>query len=331
MDFVSFPELGWRFNISQEIYSFTIGGHEFSIRWYGLLIAIGFLLAVVYAYRRANEFRLSKDAMTDVVLVCTLFAFVGARLYYVIFSEDRAAYFNDPLSILRVWEGGLAIYGGVIGAFVTALWMCPLKKVDTMRMFDLAAPGFLIGQAIGRWGNFFNQEAFGGNTTLPWGMTGSIIGSPYANATGYDPTQPVHPTFLYESLWCLLGLALLHIVSKKAYRFRGQLFSLYIMWYGTGRFFIEQLRTDSLYIGTMPVSCLVAAVSVVGGLVLYFVLKNRDARSPKDLFADEPLPAEGEILPTAEEEEATTGSAEETESTEEAVLTEEEDTNGDQN
>ena len=331
MDFVSFPELGWRFNISQEIYSFTIGGHEFSIRWYGLLIAIGFLLAVVYAYRRANEFRLSKDAMTDVVLVCTLFAFVGARLYYVIFSEDRAAYFNDPLSILRVWEGGLAIYGGVIGAFVTALWMCPLKKVDTMRMFDLAAPGFLIGQAIGRWGNFFNQEAFGGNTTLPWGMTGSIIGSPYANATGYDPTQPVHPTFLYESLWCLLGLVLLHIVSKKAYRFRGQLFSLYIMWYGTGRFFIEQLRTDSLYIGTMPVSCLVAAVSVVGGLVLYFVLKNRDARSPKDLFADEPLPAEGEILPTAEEEEATTGSAKETESTEEAVLTEEEDTNGDQN
>ncbi|MBP3435299.1 MAG: prolipoprotein diacylglyceryl transferase [Clostridia bacterium] len=331
MDFVSFPELGWRFNISQEIYSFTIGGHEFAIRWYGLLIAIGFLLAVVYAYRRANEFRLSKDAMTDVVLVCTLFAFVGARLYYVIFSEDRAAYFNDPLSILRVWEGGLAIYGGVIGAFVTALWMCPLKKVDTMRMFDLAAPGFLIGQAIGRWGNFFNQEAFGGNTTLPWGMTGSIIGSPYANATGYDPTQPVHPTFLYESLWCLLGLVLLHIVSKKAYRFRGQLFSLYIMWYGTGRFFIEQLRTDSLYIGTMPVSCLVAAVSVVGGLVLYFVLKNRDARSPKDLFADEPLPAEGEILPTAEEEEATTGSAEETESTEEAVLTEEEDTNGNQN
>lgn len=297
MDYVSFPALGWEFNISKEIYSFTIGGNEFSIRWYGVLIAIGFLLAVVYAYRRANEFRISKDAMTDVVLVCTLFAFVGARLYYVIFSADRAAYFGDPLSILRVWEGGLAIYGGVIGAFVTALWMCPLKKVDTLRMFDLAAPGFLIGQAIGRWGNFFNQEAFGGNTTLPWGMTGNIIGSPYANATGYEPTQPVHPTFLYESLWCLLGLLLLHIVSKKAYRFRGQLFSLYIMWYGTGRFFIEQLRTDSLYVGTMPVSCLVAAVSVIGGLVLYFVLKNRDARSPKDLFADEPLPAEGEILP----------------------------------
>lgn len=335
MDYVSFPGLGWQFNVSQEIYSFTIGGHEFSIRWYGLLIALGFLLAVVYAYRRAGEFRISKDAMTDVVLVCTLFAFAGARLYYVIFSEDRAAYFSDPLSILRVWEGGLAIYGGVIGAFVTALWMCPLKKVDTMRMFDLAAPGFLIGQAIGRWGNFFNQEAFGGNTTLPWGMTGSIIGSPYANATGYEPTQPVHPTFLYESLWCLLGLLLLHIVSKKAYRFRGQLFSLYIMWYGTGRFFIEQLRTDSLYIGTMPVSCLVAAVSVVGGLVLYFVLKNRDARSPKDLFADEPLPADGEILPSgeAEGEQAAEEVAQEevVEELADAVPVEEEDTHGNQN
>ena len=325
MDYIAFPNLGWEFNVSQEIYSFTVGGHEISIRWYGLLIAIGFLLAVIYGYRRASEFRIDKDRMTDVILVCTLFAFVGARLYYVIFSEDRELYFSDPLSILRVWEGGLAIYGGVIGAFVTALWMCPLRKVDTMRMFDLAAPGFLIGQAIGRWGNFFNQEAFGGNTTLPWGMTGNIIGSPYANATGYEPSEPVHPTFLYESLWCLLGLLLLHIVSKKAYRFRGQLFSLYIMWYGTGRFYIEQLRTDSLYIGTMPVSCLVAAVSVVGGLVLYFVLKNRDARLPKNLFAEEAVPDEGEILPMTEEDDEDTADSEDV-----WAETGEETTDGDQ-
>ncbi len=338
MDTISFPGLGWEFHVDQEIFSFAIGGHDFSIRWYGLLIAVGFFLAVVYAYRRANEFKISKDSMTDVVLVCTLFAFVCARLYYVVFSEDRAQYFDDPISILKVWEGGLAIYGGVIGAFLTALWMCRLKKVDTMRMFDLAAPGFLIGQAIGRWGNFFNQEAFGTNTTLPWGMTGNIIGSPYANATGYDPTQPVHPTFLYESLWCLLGLLLIHIVSKKAYRFRGQLFSIYIMWYGTGRFFIEMLRTDSLYIGTstMPVSCLVAALSVVGGLVLYFLLKNRDNRSPKNLFEEEPLPADG-VLPTEEETTAETVEEVMEEVTEEAVeqtaevVAEEETIDGDQN
>ncbi len=335
MDYVAFPKLGWRFELNPEIYSFKIGDNEFSIHWYGVLIAVGFLLAVLYAYRRANEFRISKDGMTDVVLVCTLCAFVGARLYYVIFSEDRAAYFSDPLSILRIWEGGLAIYGGIIGAFVTALWMCKLRKVDILRMFDLAAPGFLIGQAIGRWGNFFNQEAFGTNTDLPWGMTGNIIGSPYANATGYEPTQPVHPTFLYESLWCLLGLLLIHIISKKAYRFRGQLFSLYVIWYGTGRFFIEQLRTDSLPLGTMRVSCLVAALSVIGGVLLYFLLKNKEARSPKDLFADEPLPAEGETVPIAGAEAAEDEAAEEV--TEEAAETEvpaeqdvEEDTHGDQ-
>lgn len=340
MDYVSFPKLGWSFSISKEIFSFTLGGMEFTVRWYGVLIAIGFLLAVFYAYRRADEFRISKDAMTDVILVCTLFAFVGARLYYVIFSEDRAQYFADPLSILRIWEGGLAIYGGVIVAFVTALWVCPLRKVDTLRMFDLAAPGFLIGQAIGRWGNFFNQEAFGGNTTLPWGMTGSIIGSGYANASGYDPLEPVHPTFLYESLWCLLGLLVIHIVSKKAYRFRGQLFSLYIMWYGAGRFFIEQLRTDSLYVGTMPVSCLVAAVSVVGGVTLYFVLKNRESRSPSNLFAEEAALAENEIVPDdgesadAETSEVEDGATPETAAEVEQVAgaeTEQEVTDGEQN
>ncbi len=337
MEQITFPNLGWEFNLSPEIFTFSIGDMEFTIRWYGLLIALGFLLAVVYAYRRATEFGINKDSMTDVVLVCTLFAFAGARLYYIIFSEDPSVYFSDPLSILRIWEGGLAIYGGVICAFLTALWMCRLKKVNTLAMFDLAAPGFLIGQALGRWGNFFNQEAFGGNTTLPWGMSGSIIGSPYANATGYDPKLPVHPTFLYESLWCVLGLILIHMVSKRAYRFRGQLFTMYVMWYGTGRFFIEMLRTDSLYIGTMPVSCLVAALSVFGGLVLYFLLKNRETHSPKDLFANELVPAEGETEDeeeTAKAEENNEGEVVEeapTEAAADSTAAEEEDSHGDQN
>lgn len=284
--YVSFPGLGWEFPVRKEIITFALFGRDITIRWYAVLIAIGLLLAVWYAFRRADEFGINKDAMLDVVLVCAVFAFIGARLYYVIFSDDRAAYFSDPITILQVWNGGLAIYGGIIGAFGTALWMCKLKKIDTLRMFDLAAPGFLIGQALGRWGNFFNQEAYGTNTTLPWGMTGSeIVQNPH-NLT-YDVTQPVHPTFLYESLWCLLGLILIHIVSKKAYKFRGQLFSLYIIWYGVGRFFIEQLRTDSLYLGTMRVSCLVAAVAVIGGIALYFILKNREEHLPKELFAEE--------------------------------------------
>ncbi len=286
--YVSFPGLGLEnIPVREWIFRIPLGNDNFFyVRWYSVLIVMGLLLAAWYAYRRADEFGLNKDAMTDVVLVCALFAILGARIYYVLFSSDRAAYFADFKSIFRIWEGGLAIYGAVIGAFGTALWMCKLKKVDTLRMFDIAAPGFLIGQALGRWGNFFNQEAFGGNTTLPWGMTGSEIS---ANVQGlsYNSAELVHPTFLYESLWCLLGLALIHTVSKKAYNFRGQLFSLYIIWYGTGRFFIEQLRTDSLYLGTMRVSCLVAALAVIGGVALYFVFKGREERLPAVLPAEE--------------------------------------------
>lgn len=303
--YVAFPGLGIELPVREEIFSFTLFGTEFSIRWYSVMIALGLLMAVWYGFRRSKDFGLDKDKMTDVILVSALFAFIGARLYYVIFSEDRAAYFSDPITILQVWNGGLAIYGGVIGAFLTAIWMCKLKKVDTLRMFDIAAPGFLIGQAIGRWGNFFNQEAFGGNTTLPWGMTGSTISSPYNGVSGYDNLLPVHPTFLYESLWCLLGLVLVHILSKKAYTFRGQLFSFYVMWYGTGRFFIEMLRTDSLYLGTMRVSCLVAALSVIAGAVLYLLFKNREEHSPKDLFAEDLALADGEnTVDVGAEEEA---------------------------
>ncbi len=277
--YVSFPKLGWTIPLEEEIFSIPFFNTEISLRWYGLLIAVGFLLAAVYGFRNAKRFGIDKDPMLDVVLTCVVMAFIGARLYYVFFSDDRAQYLANPITILYVWQGGLAIYGGVIGAFVTGLWMCPLRKVDTLRMFDIASIGFLIGQAIGRWGNFFNQEAFGGNTELPWGMSGSWISSsanPLAGV-GYDPALPVHPTFLYESLWCLLGFVLLHIVSRKAYQFRGQLFAMYIMWYGTGRFFIELLRTDSLYLFTMKVSCLVALLSVLGGAVLFFIFKNRES------------------------------------------------------
>ncbi len=305
--YVSFPNLGWLFPVDRVLFSFNLFGADITIRWYGLLIALGFILAAVYAYRRAPEFGLKIDPMIDVILVCAVVAFIGARLYYVLFSEDRADYFADPLSILEVWNGGLAIYGGVIGAFTTALWMCPLRKVDTLRMFDIAAPGFLIGQAIGRWGNFFNQEAFGGNTDLPWGMTGSWISSAANPTTGYDKSLPVHPTFLYESLWCLIGLLIIHIVSKKAYRFKGQLFSMYIMWYGTGRFFIEMLRTDSLYAGVLRISCLVAILSVIGGIILFIVFRARSKASPKDLFAtvieEQDQPSEEEPTDTAEESE----------------------------
>jgi phosphatidylglycerol:prolipoprotein diacylglycerol transferase len=295
-DFISFPALNLKFGISDTIFSFRLFGVQLELRWYGLLIAIGFLLAVVYAMRRVKQFDIDSDRMIDVVLVCAIFAFLGARIYYVLFAPDRADFFDNPLSILQVWKGGLAVYGGIIFAFITAIWMCRVRKVNTLSMFDLGSLGFLIGQSIGRWGNFFNQEAFGGNTSLPWGMTGSII-QRGINGEGYDPSLPVHPTFLYESLWCALGFVLLHLLSKKAYKFKGQIFSLYIVWYGLGRFMIESLRTDSLMLGaTMKVSMVVAGLSVLGGAALYFLLRSHHNSLPVDLFEETPV-----TIPLAEE------------------------------
>ena len=279
--FVEFPALGWHIDLSDTIVKFSLFGQAWSIRWYGALIALGFLLAVIYGFRRAPKFGIDRDRLFDVVLVCTIVAFLGARLYYVLFSPSRDAYFADPVSILQIWNGGLAIYGGLIGAFASGLLMCRVRKVNALAAFDLASLGFLIGQCVGRWGNFFNQEAYGANTTLPWGMTGDVIQSGIHASSAYDAALPVHPTFLYESLWCLLGFILLHIVTVKAYTFKGKIFSLYLIWYGAGRFLIESLRTDSLMLGSFRVSQLVAVAAVIGGIVMLLILRKRAASDPE--------------------------------------------------
>lgn len=283
--YIEFPALGWHLPLSDELFGFTLFGHTFSIKWYGVCIAVGFLLAVIYGLSHARSFGLDPDKMIDAILVCTLLAFIGARLYYVLFSDQRDAYFADPKTILYIWEGGLGIYGGLIVAFVSGLIMCRVCKLNTLAMFDIASLGFLIGQACGRWGNFFNQEAFGTNTTLPWGMTGDSI-KQGLRGDGFDPSLPVHPTFLYESLWCLIGFILLHILSKKAYKFKGEIFCGYLVWYGIGRFMIEGLRTDSLMLGTMKVSQLVAVLAVIGGVVLFFILRRRAISLPAELAAE---------------------------------------------
>ena len=289
---IDFPALGWSLPISDTLVQFTLFGHEFTIKWYGVLIAIGFLLAVLYALRRAPEFDLNPDHMIDAVLVCTLVGFVCARLYYVFFCADVQKYLSNPLSILYIWEGGLGIYGGIIGAFASGILMCRLRRLNTRAMFDIASLGFLIGQAIGRWGNFFNQEAFGSNTTLPWGMTGDIIASGPNGTSGYTTSDPVHPTFLYESLWCLTGFLLLHFISKRFYKFKGEIFCGYLVWYGIGRFMIESLRTDSLMIGQMRASQLVAIIAVLTGVVLFLVWRRQAISLPLQLTALEAEAAE---------------------------------------
>lgn len=278
---VQFPGLGLEFTIDRV--ALSIGG--FNIYWYGVIIAAGMLLALLYAFRNSVDFGIDSDRLVDVVAIGTVMAIVCARIYYVAMA---------PFEYDSIWEmidirlGGIAIYGAVIGAFVFGGLAAKWRKVPLLPLFDLASLGFLIGQGIGRWGNFVNQEAFGTNTTLPWGMysegTEAYLRSVQVTlpeGVTVDPTMPVHPTFLYESLWCLVGFVVLAMYVKHR-RFHGQIFLLYAIWYGLGRFWIEGLRTDSLLIGNtaLRASQLVAFISVVVALLLLVAGLRRSAGKP---------------------------------------------------
>ena len=257
---ISFPALGFSWDPAR---SFSIG--PLTINFYGLIIAIGLMLAVVYGCKRAKQFGMSVDDLTDGVLFIVPFAIICARLYYCIFSWKD--YADDPISILYIWKGGLAIYGGVIGAGIGIVVFSLVKKIKVGAVLDITSLGFLIGQSIGRWGNFFNREAFGAETDsfLRMGLTHKITGQ----ITYY------HPTFLYESVWNAAGFVLLHFLSKKR-KFDGQIVLGYLAWYGLGRTFIEGLRLDSLYWGNFRVSQLLAACTCFIGVALLMVNAFRD-------------------------------------------------------
>ena len=245
---ISFPLLGsWSIDPSA---SFTLFGRTFY--WYGVIIAVGFILAMLYCARHCRRCGIQPDTLYDFLIWMIPIAIIGARLYYVIFQWSD--YRGHPIDALKIWEGGLAIYGGVIAGLLTGIVWCRKKKIPFGAMADVCAPGLLIGQCIGRWGNFVNGEAHGGPTTLPWGMT-------------IDGQSMVHPTFLYESLWNLAGFVLLHFYSKKR-RFKGEIALLYAAWYGAGRAWIEGLRTDSLYIGSIRVSQLLAIISCIAAVAV---------------------------------------------------------------
>lgn len=300
---VAFPKLGIELTVPQSVAQFTLFGIEFDIRFYGCLIVLGLLLAVVYAYVQAPRVGVDRERMLDVVLGAAVVAVLCTRLYYVLFSGELDYYLAHPVKIFAIWDGGMGIYGGIIGAFVSGLLLCKWRKVDTLALFDLAGIGFLIGQGIGRWGNFFNQEAYGGNTDLPWGMTGDII-QKGVNGVVENPYAPVHPTFLYESLWCLLGVLILHLMFKKRYKFKGQIFASYLIWYGAERLLVESLRSDSLYFGPFRVSQLVAVAAMALGVTLLFVLNARAKKQAVALAAQESstLTLGDDDEPTTEEE-----------------------------
>ena len=244
---ISFPSLGIEINPGYEL---TFG--NFAVRYYGIAIALGLLLACIYGLRRGKEFGLSQDDILDGALIIIPFAIICARAYYCIFSWHE--YAANPIEVLYIWKGGLAIYGGVIGAAVGIVAYCLFKKIPIGTALDITAISFLIGQAIGRWGNFFNREAFGSETE-------SFLRMGLANAyTGVVTYH--HPTFLYESLWNAAGFVILHFLSKRR-QYDGQMALGYALWYGLGRTLIESLRTDSLYWGSFRVSQMLAALSCV--------------------------------------------------------------------
>ena len=266
---IDFAGLGLKINPPA---GFSVG--PFEVRFYGLIIALGLVLAVVYALKRRDQFGLSEDDLMDGVLWIAPFAIVCARLYYCAFEWDR--YADNPISILYIWEGGLAIYGAVIGAAIGVIIHCKVKKISMPAVLDIVSLGFMIGQTMGRWGNFFNREAHGG-------VTESFLRMGLINpATGTG--EYYHPTFLYESLWNLLGFIILHFFSKKR-KFDGQVALCYVAWYGLGRALIEGLRTDSLWWGNFRVSQVLAAGSCLIAVAALFILSRREHK-PEDLFVN---------------------------------------------
>lgn len=280
---VRFTGIDHVFNVYSTFCEFTLFGHEFSIKFYGVIIAFGFLLAVLFGGRMAYKWKIDLNKMLDVLLYGTIGGILGARLYYVAFEWQY--YSAHPAEILQIWHGGLAIYGGLIGGIIAAYFTCRHNGLNFFKLLDMAGMSFLIGQGIGRWGNYANQEAFGTNTDLPWGMqsakTAEYILREQATfaekGITMDPNLPVHPTFLYESVWCILSFFVLYLICRKAYKFSGQLILGYGILYGAERTVVEGFRTDSLYIGatTLRVSQLLSAVLVVVclGIMIYKLIK----------------------------------------------------------
>lgn len=296
---IGFPNLGlgpW------EINKFLIQIGDFKVAWYGIIITIGIVLAVLYTVKRGKQEGFTTDDVLDYAIWVVLIGILGARLYYVAMTWGR---YESFLDIFAIWNGGLAIYGGLIAGALTILFISYKKQKSTLKFLDMVTPGVMIAQALGRWGNFFNAEAYGsilkyeflGKTfetsrfagqAIPWIMT---IENVNGSALYY-----AHPTFLYESLWNILGFILLNIRYKNK-KFDGQILFSYIVWYGLGRMFIEGFRTDSLYLGNVRISQLLAVGCVIFGIMFYHLLRKKampvlaaeqDAQEYESLFSDKP-------------------------------------------
>ena len=237
-----------------------------TIYWYSVTMLLAILTAMYIIKKEAKRMNLDKY-IDDLIFYLILFGIIGARMYYVIFSFDN--YKNDILSIFKIWEGGIAIYGAIIAGFLVIIYMAKKYKQSIIKTTDIIVPGLILAQAIGRWGNFFNKEAHGIETTLTYlkslHLPKFIIDGMYIDGVYY------HPTFLYESIWCIIGFIILLIIRKYSKRKEGILTYSYFIWYGIGRFLIEGLRTDSLYLGNIRISQLVSIILIIIGIIGIFI------------------------------------------------------------
>ena len=258
---------------------FTLFGLEF--RWYSVLILIGAILAILLLVKEAKRFHIEKDFIINLSFYTIIFGIIGARLYYVLFNFEQ--YKTNLLDILKVYNGGLAIHGGIIAGAITVLVYTKRYNKRSLKIIDMAVPGVILAQAIGRWGNFFNSEAHGAVTSLfklkSQHIPSFVIKGMYIDGNYYIPT------FFYESLWCLLGFLILMFLRRRKYLKVGMLTWIYFMWYGFGRFFIESYRTDSLMLGGFRIAQLVSVALFVIGLINMILALHKDKF--EDLYNEE--------------------------------------------
>lgn len=265
---VSFPGLGIEpFSFNKVAFTIPIG-KGIEVRWYGIIIVIGIILAFAYAWYRGKREGVILDDLLDIAIWAIIFGMIGARAYYVLTSLDEYNSFWDAIAI---WNGGIAIYGAIIGGALAILVVCHIKKIKWQKVFDMVAPGVMIGQILGRWGNFFNGEAYGATPAESNPLYFLRMG---LQKQGWNSEIFVQPTFLYESVWNLIGFIIINATYKKK-KFDGQIFLQYITWYGFGRMFIEGLRQDSLYVGPFRISQVIGFACFVVGTVLLIINFNK--------------------------------------------------------
>ena len=245
--------------------AFSLG--PLAVRWYGILIVLGIVIAFIVVQREMVKRGMHQDFLTDLLVWAVPISIISARIYYVIFSWDY--YKDNPGQIIQIWQGGIAIHGALIGAFITAYFFTKHRGISFWKTVDIAVPGLLIGQIIGRWGNFMNQEAHGGAVSEAF-LNTTIIPDWIMNQMTIEGVT-YHPTFLYESMWNVVGLIILLLLRKVSLK-RGEMFLFYLVWYSAGRFFIEGMRTDSLYvIGELRAAQLVSVITIIVAVIVFVV------------------------------------------------------------